>query len=107
MREHLSAKCLPDATERLGDEEKGYFLSVKGELASSKLEFFDRLINEPGLYRTLLKLFLTGDGNAAALKGESHSLFHREVGVGVIEGCHDDELLTSTKTENNKERKAG
>lgn len=81
---------------RTGGREKGYIL---GEKESSKPELFDRLISKPGWYLPLQKLFLTGDGNATALKGESHSLLHREVGVGVVKGCHDDELLTYTDSE--------
>ena len=41
---------------------------------------------------------LTGDGNAGTLKTERHPLLHRQEGVGVVEGGHDNELHKNTST---------
>lgn len=41
---------------------------------------------------------LTGDGDATSLESEGDPFFNRQLGVGVVESSHDDELTQKHKT---------
>lgn len=48
---------------------------------------------------------LTGDGDTAALQSEGDPFLHRQIGVGVVERTHDNELAPSKERERTHKKK--